>query len=242
MDHLADSVAQGDLGLATGFTPNTKIQVLWTLHENAESEDDGTDIWWPATVVGRTSTFQELPKNEDEEDEPGSLDRLPVYEIRYDPMLPDFPNPQLSSVCVLDDHHLLDAEAEGSPTLPWRHVGSTWEEEDDDEEKKEVPDSIKALVERLEQNQHEEQEEAPKLSPEAARTVASEFVESLISSLTTKHSVELGNLPRSNQNAIVDRVIQIKAVLVEKLACRLTSTGCVSEEDAKSIVEELKAA
>jgi DNA-directed RNA polymerase subunit F len=242
VEKISEDIANGDLGSATGFLPQTKIEVLWTLHSEGDEnneEAEGTDIWWQATVVGRTSRLHELPKNEDEEDEPGSLDRLPVYEIRYDPMLPDFPNPQLSAVCILDDHQLLDTEAEDNPTLPWRMLGSDWEEEDGDSDKLELPDNMKDLVDRFGASPADG---GAKLAPEVATAMASSFVESLIESLTSKHASELGNLPRSNQNQIVDKVMRIKEMLVEKLACKLTSTGVVSEEDAKSIVEELKAA
>jgi hypothetical protein len=207
--------------------------------QDEEVDDNASDVWWPATVVGRTSRMHDLPKNPDEEDDVGSLDRLPVYEIRYDPMLPDFPNPELASVCILDDHCLLSCEENDS--LPWRHFGSTWIENDYDDEKKDIPEGLKDLVEGLDSNLATMTEaDAPRLKPEDSLTFANAFVEDLISKLTAKHKDELEHLPRSNQNAIVDRVIQIKASLVQKLAGCLEDTGKVSEEDAKRIVEELR--
>jgi hypothetical protein len=73
------------------FLPMRRIQVKWLLA--LEGQEEETEVWWDATVVGRTSHTHELQDDEEEdEEEDGEEDKrekeeppivLPVYEIRY---------------------------------------------------------------------------------------------------------------------------------------------------------------
>jgi len=250
---LSESLAQGDLGMLTGFSPMKRIEVKWVLEqpgEENEQEVNENEVWWPATVVGRTNELFDLPENEDEEDEPGALQKLPVYSIRYDAMPPDFPNPEMSKVCILEDHLILDTKS--GESLAWRHEGTDWEpkeEDDEDGEEEEVdikplPEALKDALERLRAEATATSSEpvpsAVRPSEDAAKAEAANFVDELIRSLTERHQSQFMRLSRANQNAIVERVAKVKKMLVNRIACRLMENGCLSAEDAQSIVEELR--
>ena len=91
-----------------------------------DAEETETDHWWGATVLGRTSETHELPFEDGDgrEDDPTPI-RVPVYEIIYDAMPPDYPDKERARVCVTYEHELLDASS--NVWLPWRHAGSNWE-------------------------------------------------------------------------------------------------------------------
>jgi len=256
VDTISTSVAQGDVGLAAGFLPGARVEVLWIVASTEanekpkketdeakdgvdnedDDEEDGEKVWWPATVVGRTSRTFRLPERE-EDGESGSIESLPVYELRYDSRPPEFPNPERSSVCVLDDHQILETDSE--TTFFWRLTGSTWEETDEDNDEHSTPEVIQKLMMFVE-NQATHSSDPKNMSPEESRALATTLVENLVLSLAEKHSAALNELPRANQNAIIDRVAQIKATMIEKVTACLMTTGKFTEQDAETIISEMR--
>lgn len=235
---MADAVAEGDLGLCLGFLPSKRIQVLWCLSE-AEGQEE-TEKWWPATVVGKTSRFHKLPKEdgEEEENQEGeSLEQLPVYEVEYDE-LGEFPA-EISAVCLLDDHHMLDIEQD--VTLLWREEGSKWEavDEEDDQAERVLPAPLKEALER-----HSRDPLVCKppqgLNKQDSELIAREFVQALIGDVTSKHVGQFRTIPMHQQMSITDNVIRIREKLVGKVATCLNENGAFSEDDAKRIVQELQ--
>jgi hypothetical protein len=259
LEFVARAVTQGDLGPALGLTPGARMQVLWTLGEDEE-------VWWLATVLGKTSRTHQLRAEDEEaeeEEEDDVIMPIPVYEIRYDPKPPEFPLAERAFVCFTDEHQLVDVDSEDM--LFWRsELDVTWQPPDSDSEDEErtVQNPLLLAVEELFARRLAEraasdtsQEDAEQdgddghddgrgdacnpLSQEESSQMSREMVDAIMAQIAAKHQNMLRVLPASQTQVLVDKLASVREKLVSGISASLARKGRLSQKDAEGIVEDI---
>uniref|UniRef100_A0A7S2WHT1 Uncharacterized protein n=1 Tax=Rhizochromulina marina TaxID=1034831 RepID=A0A7S2WHT1_9STRA len=199
----------GLLGLSEGVT---RIQVKWEITDMETGACHAK--WWGAVLKARAGEHVLEDDGEEEEEEgdgggvradgsqeaPGVV-RLAKYTLEYDPMPPDYPEPETRGVCFLSEHTLFDVEDEAN--MAWRLEGDTWEAAEDAGE-----DGFF----------HGEMEGTNGSSPDDSYAGEPEqVVNALLVDIVAKHQASISKLPYLQQGFVASVVDRARAQLTKQI-------------------------
>uniref|UniRef100_A0A7S2SDU8 Uncharacterized protein n=1 Tax=Mucochytrium quahogii TaxID=96639 RepID=A0A7S2SDU8_9STRA len=235
-------VKDADLGPALKIGEGTKIQVKWSIAEGEEDED----VWWGGEILKSTGEKHMLtdPENNNERV------KVPVYSIKYEPLLPDFPESSVSKVCFTDRHELYDIETDSNQC--WRHMGSKWTEEDEvknidknivlDAALKISEEDMVTMQDILKTNNlpSGNAEDPTFVVPqENLEGTAETLVNSIIGNVLQTHGRNINQLPASIQQQITNDVIRVKKRMIAKIVKCFQEKRDLDAVAANEIVQEM---
>ncbi len=238
---VAAIASQLDVTSALNLSAGNSLEVKWDMTDVETGK--AREVWW-GCLLKATCGQHAIEDLGDDEDghrvSPGGADTqdkvvLPVYELDYDPLPPDYPERESARVCFTSDHTLYDVDQDA--TQVWRIAGSGWEEPEEGYD-------IGGETERAASD--EVGRDAAACADAAARgaghitaadgslivTDAGTFVDSMLGGILEKMAGRLAELPRMQQGFIASVVRSAKDSLTQKMQemlDRKRSDPCTSE-------------
>jgi len=116
-----------DIATLLALDPGRRLEIKWDLVNDDTGES--APRWWGCTLGNLAGTHTLVDDEEDGSEE--GLEVCNLYEITYDPFLPDFPEQSTQKVCFLSTHMIYCPEEDA--TFCWRSQGDSWDEDDDED-------------------------------------------------------------------------------------------------------------
>ena len=218
--------SQLDITSVLNLSTGDSLEVKWDMTDLETGKV--REVWW-GCLLKSTCGQHAIEDLGDDEDghrvSPRGADTqdkavLPVYEIDYDAMPPDYPERESARVCFTSDHTLYDVDQDA--TQVWRIAGSGWEEPEE---------GYDAGGERAHAASDEAERGAAACADGAARsaghrtaadgslivTDAGTFVDSMLGGILEKMAGRLAELPRMQQGFIASVVRSAKDSLTQKM-------------------------
>jgi hypothetical protein len=185
-----------------------EIEVKWDM--TCETTGVVTPKWWGGLLGKNIGTHTLADEDGDDEDQDPEV--CTMFELEYEPFLPDYPDKATHRICFLSDHMIYDVGEDAAQC--WRLKGDTWDEDDEEGEEEGEEAAVTTVVN---DGAAEENGTSGLLTTDVAISDPATLLDGLMTALLNKYSTKLASLPRVHQGFVASVVERSRTTLSTKI-------------------------